>query len=143
MSNIIDAILHHPIHPVIVHFPIGLTGAAAFFMLLALIWKRSKILEQIAFANISLAAVATVVAGITGYLDNINRYGGSAANHQYKIVLAITLFLITSGTAILRWKKPDIFEQKTTQWIYAGAYAVSFAIALTLGFLGGIIVWGE
>jgi len=143
MSGVIDTILHHPIHTVIVHFPIGLTGAAAFFILLALIWQRSKILEQIAFANISLAAVATVVAGITGYADNVNRYGGSAANHQYKIVLAITLFLITSGTAILRWKKPDIFEQKTTKWIYAGAYAVSFLIALSLGFLGGIIVFGR
>jgi uncharacterized membrane protein len=46
-----------------VHFPIALTGAALFFILLAL-WKHNKILEQVAFANISLAAVSTIVAAV-------------------------------------------------------------------------------
>jgi uncharacterized membrane protein len=55
----------HPLHPMIVHFPIALTGAVAFFILLAL-WRRSRVLEQAAFANISLAAVATIFAGLTG-----------------------------------------------------------------------------
>src|SRR3972149_11145942 len=129
MSSILDTLLHHPLHPMIVHFPVGLTGAAAFFMLLALVWQRAKILEQVAFANISLAAVSTVVAAITGYADNVNNYGGGAPNYQYKIVLAILLFLVTATTSILRWRKPDLFEQKFTKWIYAGAYAVSFALA--------------
>jgi uncharacterized membrane protein len=139
----INTLIHHPVHPMIVHFPIALTGAAAFFILLALIWKRAKILEQIAFANISLAAVSTVVAAITGIYDNAHRYGGSAANHQYKIMLATLLFLLTTATSLLRWRRPDLFEQKSTKWLYAGAYAVSFAIASVLGFLGGIIVFGK
>ena len=142
MSNIFDSLLHHPIHPMIVHFPIGLTGAALFFIFLALIWKRAKILEQIAFANISLAAVSTVVAAITGIYDNATRWDGRAENYQYKIVLAVLLFLVTTSTSIIRWRKPDLFEQKSTKYIYAGAYAVSFALAGILGFLGGIIVFG-
>ena len=142
MSSILDKLLHHPIHPMIVHFPVGLTGAALFFILLALLWKRAKILEQVAFANISLAAVSTVVAAITGIYDNITRWDGRAENYQYKIVLAILLFLVTTSTSILRWRKPDLFEQKSTRLLYAGAYAVSFGLAAVLGFLGGIIVWG-
>jgi uncharacterized membrane protein len=142
MSNILDTLLHHPVHPMIVHFPIGLTGAALFFIFLALIWKRAKILEQIAFANISLAAVSTVVAAITGIYDNATRWDGRAANYQYKIILGILLFLVTTATSILRWRKPDLFEQKSTKYIYAGAYLVSFALATVLGFLGGIIVFG-
>lgn len=126
-----------------VHFPIGLTAGALFFMLCAIIWQREKVLEQIAFANISLAAVSTVVAGATGIYDNAHRYGGSAANHQYKIILAILLFLVTTATALLRWQKPDLFENKATKWWYSGAYLVSFAIASVLGFLGGIIVFGQ
>src|SRR4030042_5413018 len=133
MKSILDTLLHHPIHPMIVHFPIGLTGAALFFIILALIWKRAKILEQIAFANISLAAVSTVVAAITGIYDNATRWDGRAENYQYKIVLAILLFLVTTSISILRWRKPDLFEQKSTKYLYVGAYAVSFALAAVLG----------
>ena len=58
----------HPIHPMLVHFPIALTGAAAFFILLA-IWRRNKALEQAAFANIVLAAFGTIAAGVTGMMS--------------------------------------------------------------------------
>jgi uncharacterized membrane protein len=138
----INTLLHHPLHPMFVHFPIGLTGGAFFFILCALIWPRIKILEQIAFANIALAVPATVVAGILGIYDNIHNYSGRAANHQYKIILAILLFLVVTATSLLRWRKPGLFENKATKWWYSGAYLVSFAIATVLGFLGGIIVFG-
>lgn len=159
----INTLLHHPLHPMVVHFPIALTASALFFIFLALIgrpapknnskqwlepvfnllaslFKNAKTLEQIAFANISLAAVSTIVAGIAGIYDNIHRYGGTAANHQYKIILASFLLVITTGTALLRWRKPDLFENKSTRWVYAGAYLVSFGIAAVLGFLGALIV---
>jgi uncharacterized membrane protein len=143
MTTIINILRNHPVHPMIVHFPIGLTGAALFFIFIALIWQRAKILEQIAFANISLAAISTVVAAITGIYDNAHRYAGGAANHPYKILLATILFLVTTATSLLRWRKPDLFENKSTKWWYAGAYLVSFGLATVLGFLGGIIVFGK
>jgi uncharacterized membrane protein len=131
----------HPPHAVVVHFPIALTGAALFFILLAL-WKRSKILEQVAFANISLAAASTIVAAIFGIRDNIVFYNGGAPNHIAKIALAITLFIITSLTAFARWRNKDLFYTRSTKALYIAAYFVSFAIAAVLGFLGGIIVFG-
>ena len=72
--------VHSP-HAVVVHFLIALTGAALFFILLAL-WRRSKILEQVAFANISLAAASTIVAAIFGIRDNIVFYNGIAPNSR-------------------------------------------------------------
>jgi uncharacterized membrane protein len=147
LMSLIERILNtlfvqHPIHPMIVHFPVGLTGAALFFILLALLWKRARILEQVAFANLSLAAVSTVVAAITGMYDNATRWNGVAPNHQYKIILGVLLFLVTASTSLLRWKKPDLFEKKSTKFLYVGAYVISFALAGVLGFLGGIIVFG-
>ena len=62
-----DLLFVHPFHTLIVHFPIALTASALFFILLAL-WRHSDTLEQVAFANISLASVSTVVAGITGMI---------------------------------------------------------------------------
>jgi uncharacterized membrane protein len=129
----------HPIHPMIVHFPIALTGAALFFILLAL-WRNKDFFEQVAFANIALATVSTLVAGITGMYDNQINYLGDAPNAGLKIVLAITLLLVTTITAVARWKRPDLFD--TSRALYVAAYFVSFTLAFILGFLGGVILYG-
>ena len=130
----------HPTHPMFVHFPIALTGAAFFFILLAT-WRNSSTLEQTAFANIALASVSTIVAGFTGYMDNIKNYVGDAPNASTKIVLAIALFVLTAGTSIVRYRNPDLF-QKSYRLLYVAAYGLSFAIALVLAFLGGVILYG-
>jgi len=129
----------HPIHPMVVHFPIGLTGAALLFVLLAL-WKNKAFFEQAAFANIALATVSTIVAGVTGLYDNQVNYVGDAPNDGLKITLAIILFLVTTITTYARWKNPDLFEQSKA--LYVTAYFVSFGLALVLAFLGGIILYG-
>jgi uncharacterized membrane protein len=141
----INRILHtltavHPTHPMFVHFPIALTGAAFFFILLAY-WRRSVSLEQTAFANIALASVSTIVAGITGVSDNIKNYEGTAPNASVKITLAIILFLLTTGISILRYRNPEIFT-RGNRLIYIGSYGLSFLIALVLAFLGGVILYG-
>jgi uncharacterized membrane protein len=141
ISKIMHALLYvHPPHTLLVHFPIALVSAALFFILLAL-WKKSDLLEQIAFANLSLAAVSTIVAALAGIRDNIVFYNGRAANHVAKIILGIVLFIITSVTAILRWRNPKLFHSHSKA-IYVAAYFVSFVLVTILGFLGGVIVYG-
>jgi uncharacterized membrane protein len=129
----------HPIHPMVVHFPIGLTSAAFLFILLAL-WKNKAFFEQAAFANIALATIGTLAAGLTGLYDNQINYVGDAPNDGLKIALAILLLLITTVTAIARWRNPDLFEKSKA--LYIGAYFASFGLALTLSFLGGVILYG-
>ncbi len=130
----------HPLHTMVVHFPIALTGAALFFVLAAL-FRRSEMLEQAAFANIALAAVSTIAAGITGMRDNIDIYDGVAPNAGAKITLAITLFIVTMLLAVIRWRKPDVFYS-SGRILYVAGFFVSFAIAAVLGFLGGVILYG-
>src|SRR5258706_10474199 len=130
----------HPLHPMFVHFPIALTGAAFLFILLAY-WRNSPSLEQAAFANITLAAISTVVAGITGYLDNIKNYLGDAPNANVKIILATILLIITTSISIVRYRNPHLFDTGN-RVLYIAAYGISFAIALVLAFLGGVILYG-
>jgi uncharacterized membrane protein len=142
--DLINRIIHaitvvHPIHPMIVHFPIALTGAALLFILLAL-WINKEFFERAAFANIALATISTIAAGITGMYDNQVNYLGDAPNAGLKMVLATTLLLVTTITAVTRWKKPDLFE--TSRVLYVTAYFVSFGLAVTLAFLGGVILYG-
>jgi uncharacterized membrane protein len=143
--DFINRVIHaltvlHPTHPMFVHFPIALTGAAFLFILLAY-WRKSASLEQTAFANIALASIATVAAGITGYLDNIKNYIGEAPNASTKIILAIILFILTAGISIVRYRNPDLFR-KANPFLYIASYGLCFAIALVLAFLGGVILYG-
>ena len=130
----------HPTHPMIVHFPIALTGSAFLFILLAY-WRKSSSLEQTAFANIVLASISTIVAGVTGAMDNIKNYVGDAPNASTKIILAIFLLILTAGTSIVRYRNPDLF-QKPYRLLYMASYGLSFGIALVLAFLGGVILYG-
>jgi uncharacterized membrane protein len=144
--SVILAIIHaieniHPIHPLFVHFPIALVSAALFFILLAL-WRRDDILEKIAFADLSLGWVSTIVAGITGIRDNLSNYNGNAPNHITKIILASTLFVILTATIIARWRDKDLFHKRGAKAIYVTAYCVSFVIVSLLGYFGGVIVYG-
>lgn len=136
-----DLVHVYPQHPMVVHFPIALTGAALFFYLLAL-WRRNEILEKVAFANLALAAASTIVAAAFGVYDNIASYDGKAPTHTAKIVLACVLFALSAITALIRWKQKAPFRNKARKAFYAAAYFISFALAAVLGFLGGVIIYG-
>ena len=131
----------HPLHAMVVHFPIALTGAALFFILLALT-KKGRSLEMVAYANLALASVSTLAAGFTGMRDNLEFWGGDAPNVSVKMILAIVLFLLTAGTAIARWRKPDLFDRNPGRALYLLACFLSFALASVLSFLGGVILYG-
>ena len=130
----------HPTHPMVVHFPIALTGAAFLFILLAW-WRKNPTLELAAFANIVLAAISTVAAGVTGMMDNIKNYEGEAPNASVKVILAMLLLLLTAGISIVRYRNSQIFSTGNRA-LYTAAYGLSFLIAFTLAFLGGVILYG-
>lgn len=143
--ELINRIIHaltelHPTHPMLVHFPIALTGAAFLFILLAA-WRNNSSLEQAAFANIVLAFLGTIAAGITGVMDNAQNYEGQAPNAGTKIILATVLFFLTAGISVVRYRNPNLFQQGN-RFLYIAAYGLSFAIALVLAFLGGVILYG-
>ena len=130
----------HPTHPMFVHFPIALTGAAFFFLLLAY-WRKSPALEQAAFANIALASIGAVAAGLTGAMDNMKNYEGTAPNATAKMILATLLIFLTATISIVRYRNPEMF-QKANKAIYVASYGISFLIAFVLAFLGGVILYG-
>ena len=142
IGQILNAIINiHPWHSMVVHFPIGLTGGAFLFVVLAR-WRRNESLERAAFYMIALAAVSTVVAALTGIRDDLVRFDGAAPLASVKIVLGITLFLLTTITAVARWRRRELlWTSSTTVW-YLAAFAGSFGLAITLGFIGGVILYG-
>jgi uncharacterized membrane protein len=141
IQKIIHAILVvQPPHPLFVHFPVALISMALFFLLLAL-WRKSDLLEKIAFANLCVAAVSIIVAASFGIRDNAVRYDWNAPNYIAKIVIASTLFILTSATVLLRWRNPNLFQSRY-KGLYLAVHIILFALVTVQGFLGGIIVYG-
>lgn len=142
ITNFINTVVEvHPWHVPTVHFPIALTGIALLFLLLAL-WQRNEVLERAAFYNMALATISTLAAGFTGYRDYVVRFEGDAPYINLKIFLAITLFILTAGVTIIRWRQPEVLWKPSTMVLYLAAFAASFLIAASLGFIGGIILYG-
>ena len=142
LTNLLNTIFEvHPLHTPTTHFPIALTGTALLFLLLAL-WRKNESLEHAAFYTITLAAISTLVAGFTGMRDNLVRFDGDAPMANVKIFLGITLFVITTVVAVTRWRKSEVLWTPKTMVLYVSAFAVSFMLATTLGFIGGVILYG-
>jgi uncharacterized membrane protein len=131
----------HPIHPMLVHFPIAFTAAGVLFVFLAL-WKKQMLYEKIAYANLVLAAISTIPAGASGMYDNNLNYLGEAPNAQVKIILGVALFVLTTAAALWRRKNDDLIARPGARILYVLAYLFTFLIALVLAFLGGVIVYG-
>jgi uncharacterized membrane protein len=142
ISRLLDTLVNvHPIHSMTVHFPIALTGTALLFLVLAF-WRRDETLERAAFFNITLSTLSVVVAGVTGYRDYIVRFEGDAPLVNVKIFLAISLLVLTMVIAISRWRNPEVLWKPSTMLLYLSGFAGSFALAITLGFMGGVILYG-
>ncbi len=142
INAVVNAILNiHPWHSMVVHFPIGLTGAAFLFIVLARL-RRNESLEHAAFYCITLAALGTIVAGLTGLRDNQVRFDGNAPFIPVKIFLGITLLLLTTAIAFTRWRKREVLWNPTTSVLYLAGFGASFFLAITLGFIGGVILYG-
>ena len=141
LDRLIHAItVSHPIHPMIVHFPIALSGAAFLFILIAAI-KKDRSFEKIAFANLVLTVFGTLAAGLTGMYDNNVNYLGVAPNANLKIILGVILLAVSAITVLIRMRNPEVlFSQGKA--MYFGGYLISFVLATVLGFLGGVILYG-
>ena len=49
--------------------------------------------------------------------------------------------ILTAGISIARYRDPNLF-QTANRFLYTASYGLSFAIALILAFLGGVILYG-
>jgi len=138
----IEAVLTHPYHPRVIHFPIALSYLGVIVVLLAW-WRRDSFWDRVAYYTMILVAVTSVLAGLTGMLENQSLYAGNAPNSTMKVALAVLLLLISAGAAIWRWRQPDILNNSPGKYLYVLAFFICAGLTTVLGALGGIIVWGS
>jgi mono/diheme cytochrome c family protein len=125
-----------PLHAPFTHFPIGLVFGALVFFILALIFKKSKLILTARHASI-LAFVMVFPTILLGVLDWLHFWNGRLVNPiKYKIVLAAIVLLVL-GVGIILGSEVKLFKWTTTI-----IYAIAFLAVVGLGWFGARLVPG-
>jgi len=129
-------LLGHPIHQMLIVFPLGVLGMSLFFDIAYLSTKRSDFATT-AFWMIFGGVIAGLIAAIFGLIDWLAIPSGTRAKriglwHGCGNVVVVALFI---GSWFLR--RPDPAVPKITAIVLS---AIAVGIALITGWLGGELV---
>jgi len=125
----------HPLHPILVHVPMGMVIGGVAFSLANLIWKN-KHFDQSAYHCILLALIAIVPVYSAGLMDWQHVYGGEWS--KWIIIKMILGAVLTCTLAFAVWQKHSGAPQRKLLLIYLGALALCGG----LGYCGGEILYG-
>ena len=127
----------HPLHPPMVHLPVGLILGAFLFLLLAQLFGRPG-LAQTARHCLVLALVSLIPAILLGLMDWQHRLGGTM---QFPIVMKLILagaLLVLICLSILIARQA---QRRSIKRI--GVYALCALIVACIGYFGGELVYGK
>lgn len=125
----------HPLHPLVVHIPMGMVIGAVLFSLVGLMWKKQS-LEQTAYHCAVLALIFIIPTLITGLLDWQGKLGGE---WETLIIVKMVLGLLLTGLlSVAVVFKHQGAEPKKMLILYL----LCMACAGGLGFAGGELLYG-
>jgi uncharacterized membrane protein/cytochrome c5 len=143
MNNYIDAFYNfldrigylHPIHPAMVHMPIGLVvGATAFIGIAA--FSRYRHIRVSGHHALTLALIFWFPTVLFGIMDWQRSLGGAwLFAIKMKLALAAVLLVFLVIGVVLGYRG------KTALMVLAPIYGLCFALVVLLGFYGGQLVY--
>ena len=126
---------HHPLHPIIVHLPMGLVVGSVAFSLADMKWPDKNYATS-AYHCILLSLIAVIPVYIAGLLDWQQWFGGDV--NKWIIIKMILGVLLTIMLFVTVQQKKKGAPQKKL-FIF---YLISLAICGGLGFSGGELLYG-
>ena len=141
-NQLVEAYLDlHP-HPVFVHFPIALTLASAAFLVLHLVTSIDSLVDAAYYALLA-GAVISPVAMLTGAVSWWFNYGHKLKSpFQGKAGLSMALAAAAVATVVLWALNRDArLEREAVGWVYFVLVIVMSVLVLSLGKLGGALVF--
>ena len=133
--------MSHPIHPMIVHFPIALLFTSVFFDLLAMITQREAF-RQTGFSLLILGWVGGLAATLTGFWSEeaVEKMGVPEAAIEKHETFAIATMIVFAVLFLIRWRRRARPSPRKNA-VYAAVALVGLALLATAGFFGGDLVY--
>ncbi len=131
-------ILGHPIHPILIVFPLGLLSAGVIFDAVYLIWGNPP-MSLVAYWMIAAGIIGGIIAAPPGWIDWLAIPSGTRAKsvgllHGVGNVIVLLLFI---GSWWLRRDAAAMYEPSSLAYILSFA---GFGLAGATGWLGGELV---
>ena len=132
----------HPLHPLLVHFPIALFILALLLDLASFFRDDGTALVKSAFASLCAGLLAALFAAVAGFAD----YADIRADHHakktatYHMLLNIAAVLLYAISVALRWGGLDAAHTPILPFLVS---LVAAAILAVSGYLGGHIVYND
>lgn len=129
----------HPIHPAIVHLPIGAVIAAWFFLVLGILRNHDGLRRSAYYCSVFalLFAIPTVMIGFADWQHFLA--GATTQPITLKLWFASILIVSLSLIVILGYRKKDAKALGRVMLLPA---TVNMALVIGLGFEGGNLVYG-
>jgi uncharacterized membrane protein len=133
--------LHHPLHPIMAHMPVGLWPSAFFFDLLTRFGVGGNLLVQLSFFCIALGLAAALLAIPTGLADwwEIKRGKPAWKIGVYHMALNLVVTLLFAVNLVLRI--PAFLEVTAVSTLPLVLSATGTLLLLASAYLGGLMVF--
>ncbi len=137
---------HHPLFrrhppPFLAHFPMAFLLGSAVLLLLNLFRPR-VLYEQASFVILVMAAVSTPPAMATGFWSWWVIYALAPLPQVfYKISLSVTLVVVEIICLSIRTRQS--FQRNARGWLYLGLLLYLAVAVLAIGYLGGVLTYGD
>jgi len=140
-NNWADWILGFHPHPITVHFPQAFLVFAPLFLLLFYVTGNQHF-ERTAFYMLVCGTITLVPSIFTGLFHWVYKYAKSDRRiFKFKIVVAIAL-LFVAGIALGMHSSAGMLVQNPINYIVIVFYLLLIPLVISLGYAGGIIVFG-
>lgn len=126
----------HPLHPAMVHIPMGMVMGAVTFRLVSLI-PKFKYLAKTGYYCVILGLLGVFPSVATGVMDWQYRYNGAMEFlFILKMILAAAMTLVLLVIVVKDDPENPKLDNKTFLYLF------TVLIAIGLGFSGGELVYG-
>ncbi len=134
--------LRHPIHPMLVHFPIGFFVLSFILDLVGLAPSPRPFLVPAAFYAMLLGIITALLAAVPGFVDytDIRRDHpgkGAATAHMSLNLIAVVVY------AINLWIRAPALTEPRVSWLALILSFIGVSLLSASGYLGGRLVYDE
>lgn len=135
-------LIHHPLHPLLVHFPIGLFAFSFLLDLGSLLAKPAPALVSGAYYTMLFGIIMAIFAAIPGVVDwtdiRDDRLAKKTATaHAWLNVTALVLYMMNA------WIRSHEMNASQTAWLPFLFSFVGIVLISISGYLGGTLIYDE
>jgi uncharacterized membrane protein len=133
------SVRNHPIHPMLVVFPLALWTTGVIFDVYAQVTGSANA-SVVAFYNIGVGVIGALAAAVPGFIDYLTLKGPAARVGTWHLglnLVAVALFALSwyartrSGVSVFG----------TQSWLPTTSAIVGLAVVFSSGWLGGALVY--